>query len=83
MVMKIAILNIAVAVSLLGTGARSEELRVKDWRGGVPCSALQHKTDGSWMLADVVIGPDGSRHYPDPDRESRDNRFFGQKCGAR
>jgi len=83
MVMKTAILSLAVAVSCLTTGARSDELRVKDWPEGVPCSALQHKTDGSWVLADIVIGPDGSRHYPNPDRESRDNRFFGQKCGAR
>jgi hypothetical protein len=83
MVVKIAIFSAAVAFSLISTGARSDELSVKDWPTGVPCSALQHKTDGSWRLADVVIGPDGSRHYPDPDRESRDNRFFGQKCGAR
>jgi hypothetical protein len=83
MFMKIAIFSIAVAVSVPGADARSNELQVKDWPGGVPCSALQHKTDGSWVLADVVIGPDGSRHYPDPDRASRDNRFFGQKCGPR
>ena len=82
MLMKIAIVSTAVAFAVLGARAKADELRVKDWPAGVPCSALQHKTDGSWVLADIVIGPDGSRHYPDPDRQSHDNRYFGQKCGT-
>ena len=74
---------IAVALLVTAMGARADETRVKAWPDAVPCSALEHKSDGSWALADVVIGPDGTRHYPNPDRDSRDNRFFGQKCGAR
>ena len=83
MLVKIGVAGTAAAFLVLGTSVKADELRVKDWPNGVPCSALQHKSDGSWALADTVIGPDGSRHYPNPDRQSHDNVFFGQKCGTR
>ena len=77
---KAAIAILSSAFIVLGDSTWAEEIRVKSWPDGVPCSALRHKSDGSWALADAVIGPDGTRHYPNPDRESRDNRYFGQKC---
>jgi hypothetical protein len=82
MLMKIGVVSTAAAFFVLAVGVKADELRVKDWPNGVPCSALQHKSDGSWTLSDTVIGPDSSRHYPNPDRQSRENIFFGQKCGG-
>jgi hypothetical protein len=73
------ILAVVLAV-VLGATSWADELRVRHWPDDVPCSSLQHKTDGTWALADEVVGPDGDRHYPNPDRDSYDNRFFTGKC---
>lgn len=68
-----------VALLVCGVAnAQQTEIRVKNWPRDVPCFALKHQSDGTWMLADVVIGPDGTRHYPDPDPDSYDNRQFAK-----
>jgi len=65
------------------TTAQADEVRVKQWPMGVPCSALNHKSDGSWALAKTVIGPDDTWHYPNPSRESYDNRMLAKQLGPR
>src|ERR1700677_8469 len=53
MLMNIGVLSAAAAFFVLGASVKADELRVKDWPNGVPCSTLQHKSDGSWALADT------------------------------
>jgi hypothetical protein len=77
---KVAGVILMGALLVTGANAKAEELRIKQWPDGVPCAALTHKSDGSWMLTDSVIGPDGNKHYPSSDRDSFENRSFRQRC---
>jgi hypothetical protein len=81
--MKISAIILAGAFLSLSGQVWADEIRVKEWPKGVKCAFLEHKSDGSWALADVVIGPDGTRHYPNPDRDSRDNKYFTERCNSR
>lgn len=75
-----------ILVVLLCSGvanAQEDEVRVPNWPLGVTCSSLRHKSDGTWMLADIVVGPDGTRHYPNADRQSNDNRQIAKLLAPR